>query len=490
MKPIIKRSIFLLSFLLSAMLCQGSALAQTTNYPQLHWKLTNPGIPTNSSYGEVDFVNDVDGDRVSDVVYATGVSGSTVYLYSGKQKETNGQPHLIWKKQTMAGDTTTAITAIVAHQDISNDGKQEILDAYTVNGDAGIEMLDGATGAILKTYSVGLSKPILVLKSVPDVNNDHIKDIVASIRPNDAVAKIVLLDGNSLMPIWYYKYNTTIINGYSSEIRDIAIVSDVGGPNNVPDGIPDIVIATSVASDDGKNFLVLSGALGPPGESESTVQLLSSRNPISGLVDSIKQVNGSGQDILLMDTSATTVKLSRIKGGDLNNDEWQLTNGLANNSQLMKTIPDVNGDTYQDILLAYSASMKMVSGVNGTTLWEKMNFPMPLPLYPGYSSGPVYDYSADIVYDLNGDQVDDVVALKDTSPTTVYLLKGQDGSDVWNYSLDNSSTKGSRVFAKADLDGDQIPDIVVAANNGDLYVIASKQGSGSGGGKYKIEQPE
>ncbi len=492
----IKKSILALVMLFAGLVgWQIEASAQTTNYPQLHWKLKNPGVATvngNSSKGLIDFVTDVDGDGVSDVVYATGASDTTVYLYSGKQKELSGnligQPHQIWKKQVSTLALNTKVNAIAAHQDVNNssnngvpDGKQEILVAYTNNtgnGNELISMLDGATGTILKSYNAGIAYLIMFLKSIPDVNNDHIKDIVASVRTS-GTANIIVLDGSTLTPIWTYTYNSNY-----TEIRDIAIVDDVGGPNNIPDGIPDVVATTG--GGDSKKLLILSGA-GAPGASGSTVSLLlNSRTSTNGLVDSIKQMNGLAQDILFMsnDTSPTTVSLARIKGGDLNNNEWK-TIGLASDYQLMKAASDINGDAMQDILLGYSNSLKMVSGTNGSTLWEKTNFPMTLPPY----GGPAYDYSADTVLDLNGDQVDDVAALKNTSPTTVYLLKGQDGSDIWNYPLDNFLTKSSRVFAKTDLDGDQIPDVVVAGDNGDLYVIASKQGSSGGGGKYNLDQP-
>ncbi len=127
----------------------------------------------------------------------------------------------------------------------------------------------------------------------------------------------------------------------------------------------------------------------------------------------------------------------------------------------LKTIADIDGDGYEDLIVGTAwgdRSVRALSGKTGNLIWKHDTHE-----YGG--GGWVYD--VDVKKDYNGDGTNDVLAATGddgyhTGPNRVYCLNGINGLSIWETYLDGPVFS---VISVQDFNGDGIPDAVAGASN-------------------------
>lgn len=149
------------------------------------------------------------------------------------------------------------------------------------------------------------------------------------------------------------------------------------------------------------------------------------------------------------------------------------------------TITDVSSDGVDDIVVASADRMiYMIDGATGNKLWS-------------YAAGDFHSWTAIMAsVDASGDDKSDVLA---TTKNMIFMLDGLDGKQLWNFSAspsssDPCSTSTRSIHTVTDIDGDELPDVVIVSGSGDgclkddsIAVFSLSTGDGQKMWEYSYE---
>ncbi len=130
-------------------------------------------------------------------------------------------------------------------------------------------------------------------------------------------------------------------------------------------------------------------------------------------------------------------------------------------------ISDVTGDGWDDVILAVGGGNEHVYVLNGNTGQIIWSFGDDI----NYDLG---DFEAvDCSRDFTGDGIKDVLAIADgnnagTGHKSAYLFNGPDGTIIWQHPIPGPNPSfGKSIISISDLNGDNLPDVVIGyGNNG------------------------
>ncbi len=191
---------------------------------------------------------------------------------------------------------------------------------------------------------------------------------------------------------------------------------------------------------------------------------------ISGSIDNsakammpIADINGDDVPDVIVCTEDNYIRAFNGNASGSGDIIWEhyIPGGSIYNQNSLVVIPDIDEDSYPDIVVGSAWAGKLVraiSGKRGTTIWTHLT--------TNYGQGGAI-YQVDARFDFNNDGSVDVLAASgddanDQGPRRVYCLNGLSGVPLWEYPV------GAPVFGVigvSDFTGDGRPDAVAGASN-------------------------
>ncbi|MCW8805510.1 MAG: choice-of-anchor D domain-containing protein [Ignavibacteriaceae bacterium] len=142
---------------------------------------------------------------------------------------------------------------------------------------------------------------------------------------------------------------------------------------------------------------------------------------------------------------------------------------------------DLNGDGFNDVVIAIGGGNEHIyalNGTNGQIIWQ----------YGDEINYDLGDFEAvDVQRDFNGDNVEDVLAIADgndqgTGYKRAYLFNGTNGNIIWeHYYPGPNPAFGKTIISIEDLNGDNLPDVVIAYGNNGTSDLAVRALNGTNG---------
>jgi hypothetical protein len=177
----------------------------------------------------------------------------------------------------------------------------------------------------------------------------------------------------------------------------------------------------------------------------------------------LQDITGDGVDDVVVASEDNYV---RCFNGNSSGDAdvmWatEIYSGNVYQQNALATIPDINGDGFDDVIVGTTGgdrSVRALSGKDGAPLWR----------YDTHTfGGGGWVYQVDTKYDYNNDGSPDVLACagddgNNTGPRRVFCLNGLTGLPIWIYPAEGAVFS---VIGVEDFTGDGKADVIAGATN-------------------------
>ncbi len=176
---------------------------------------------------------------------------------------------------------------------------------------------------------------------------------------------------------------------------------------------------------------------------------------------SMPDINHNGYQDILVGTRDNTIRAFNGNASDDADLLWEIQLGTVEYPKAMALASDINGDGLSDIVVGTAWGDRAVTALSsqtGEVLWR---FETNL-----YGQGG-WVYMVDVKYDYNGNGYLDVLAatgddVDGTGPKRVFCLDGKNGEIIWETSINAAAYS---VVAVEDFTGDGSPDVVAGASS-------------------------
>ncbi len=426
----------------------GTGVAGSYTYGSQFWTYQIPANPnTTSQEWKVEglkTINDINGDGIDEVIFAT-----ENYWIGCLDGAAAGENRLLWIVNTYYNNSNAGSIgqsweygvqdALQIASDLNGDGYNDVVAALG-GGLEAVMAINGKNGQILwmfddpVNYDKGDFEAVDVRR---DFNNDGVPDVLASADGNQTgtgYKSIFLFNGATGSIIWQYVYP-----GPNPAFgKSVISIADVTG-----DGIPEAVAAVGNNTTSDLMAICINGANTQTvwtypftdTEPKELIEL-----PLSATSSDVV-VSGYWGNVVRLDGATGTMRWNRVLGGTSAINE-------------LKLIQDINSDGVKDIIYSGLTSFLIcLSGGSGEFLW---NYPMN------------YQYGVDVVPDLDGDMVEDVIT--GDQDGTVYVINGKGTPLI--YSAPNA---GDRIITSKGIksvDRNASYDLVFGTRNGRIFCLS------------------
>jgi predicted lipoprotein with Yx(FWY)xxD motif len=441
--------------------------------------LWEESISGNNAYIDAEVVGDLDGDSLPDVLVRTSVGPSDNQTYTVIAKKGSDGSHL-WEEST-SGNNAHIEAQVVG--DLDGDGLPDVLvNSYVGPEDnitATVIAKKGSDGTHLWEESISGDYAYIYAEVVGDLDGDGLPDVLVNsgVGPYDnATSTLIAKKGSDGTHLWEES-----ISGYEAGI-DAEVVADLDG-----DGLPDVMVNSGVGPDDN----VTSTVIAKKGSNGNHLWEESISGYEAGIdAEVVADLDGDGlPDVLVRscvgtfdNQTATVIAKKGSNGTHLWEEPINGYDAIIN----YEVVADLDDDGVPDVLVSSSVgpysnrtyTVIAEKGSDGTHLWEESVS----------GSGAYNDISAEVVADLDGDGLPDVLVHNNVGSSasqtfTVIAKKGSDGTHLWEESVSGNGayTDIQAEGVAADFDGDGLPDVLVqsSANSGgsQTYTAIGKKGS-------------
>ena len=194
----------------------------------------------------------------------------------------------------------------------------------------------------------------------------------------------------------------------------------------------------------------------------------------------IEDVTGDKESDVIVSSEDDILRCFNGNSHNLADVIWErpIYAGCAYGQNSLTVIDDIDGDTYQEVIIGTAwgdRSVTAFSGKTGEQIWK----------YDTHEYGDGgWVYQVDARFDYNNDGVKDVLAAtgddaNDTGPRRIFCLDATDGGKIWECFTGGPNFA---IIGVEDFTGDNIPDAVAGASNnsesqGKVYGINGSNGA-------------
>ncbi len=343
-------------------------------------------------------------------------------------------------------DDRLDVTPSPAIGDITGNGRAEVVMA---DASGKVYAWSGTSGALIWKEELGsrkLTSPILA-----DMNNNGIMDVVVGAGNS----RVYVLDGLS----GSFLYRSDFIGGRLLSGSAI-LVDDLDNS-----GVKDIVAVT-----EGN---IISFMFSPVMGGEDPYYFNSPEDIMSSPVilksdtgDNKVAVPTNGGQIYIFDSSNPDDRVVVNVTQRIN--MYMGTNIILNEINTVPAVADLNGDGTEDMIITTTAYYVVaLSGADFSLMWAHKIEPYSMLAEPLRNSSPV-------ISDFTGNGLPDVAL--GWANGKIMALNGSEGELIWEYEADEEIRFVSSP-ALADFNKDEIMDMIIADEEGNLYVINPREGA-------------
>jgi len=422
----------------------GTGTSNASALGDIMWEGTVPDNPCTSlddfQPKSMKEINDVNGDGVHDIIVAT--ENYWTICYNGNSSVT---ADTLWKFQTCFGTNNTGSVdwedAMWIMDDINNDGIQEVVIG-TGGGNENVYVISGSNGQ--KIWEYGDPNPVNNyegdvngLRVDKDYNSDGKKDVIIAISGEGATNP--------------GRHSVICLNGLNGQVLF---------NTQVPcEFLHDVVSLTTGGAVD---FSSNGGPYGVRGVSNSGV--LGWSYSVTNTVWSLKQVpdinsDGNTDVVGMYGFTGGIFALSGSSGQQI----WINNLGSSNNGTI-EPVDDKDKNGFIDFVLSGPQTAYRIDSKTNTILWSQP-----------FSASYIRD--AGFLGDVSGDTLGEVL-FSTQQPGNVYVLNGQNGNILFQYSFGSSlNQRADRVNALASIDGNATNEFVAGCRDGRIKCFSGGPGT-------------
>jgi len=416
------------------------------------------------------FAEDIDGDEDLDLVVGNEYIDYYIYAFDGDSSTP------MWTSEQLSGYARD-----IAFGDVTGDGNLNIIAATYDR----VQVLEAINGT--KTWYYPVSGTIAGVGSA-DLDNDDIIDVLAgggadfSGSPPNPDKSVWALKTSQSPLLWEYtfgEYGNALAIGdlNGDQYMDVVTVCSVDDKASAINGENGSELWTWVGTEN--LYAVTTGDFNDDGYDDVAV---------GGADDKVTAFYGNNGSIMWQFTNTNgQIYRKNLQAADLNSDgnidviagcddsHVYAINGLNGNQLWSCSI----GAASNEIELAQmddSGPLDVVSAVGSGTSGEKV------VVIDGSDGDILWSYNAPDavehveVMDVNDDNVPDVAAAITPWSEQIIMIDGDTHSTIWTKTMALSSNVHS--FAHGDLDGNNIPDVVVPGSDDDkVYALNGTNGN-------------
>jgi hypothetical protein len=389
-------------------------------------------------------IDDIDGDGFQEVVAESYDAGAPqedhLFCISGSGFSDGS---VIWSARPIGGPSNSGgygDDCLKVTDDLNGNGTNDLLYG-TAWGSRSVFALEGTTGETIWSYDTYAHPPsgwIYSVCSIPDLNGDSIPEVLAG-AGSDANAGYCF-DGASGSLLWK-KQATDVI--YAA-----VAVNDIND-----DGVPDAVFGSG--DNDDKVYCISGASSGSPQQ----IWMYNTNGASVMSMDRIHDIDDDGYDDVIVGSWYNNNRIIALSGHSTSSPDTIWTAGVGYPVMKVVTCDDLDGDSYEDVLVAsWSSYAEAISGRDGTSIWR---------YFCGDDVWAIY-----WTHDITGDGIVDVAAGSFTG--SVFLLNGASGQLIWQ---SPSEAKIFTVRPIKDVNGDGYDDIIagqqmLSGSGGRFFVIS------------------
>jgi len=372
-------------------------------------------------------IDDIDGDGFPEVVAESYDAGAPqqdhLFCVSGSGLQDG---NVIWSQRPTGGPSNSGgygDDCLKVIDDLNGNGVDDLIYG-TSWGSRTVFALEGSTGQVIWFYDTYANPPsgwIYSVCPIPDLNGDNISDVLAG-AGSDANAGYCFSGADGTL-LW---------KKTAGDVIYVAVAVDDINDDNIPD-------AVFGSGDNDDMVYCISGA--SSGFAQQIWQFNTGGASVLAM-DRISDINDDGYDDVIAGTWYNNNRIFALSGHSSTSADTIWTAGVGYPIMKVVTCDDLNGDSYEDVLIAsWSSYAEALSGRDGSSIWR---------YFCGDDVWAIY-----WAHDVTGDGIVDVAAGSFTG--SVYLINGASGALIWQ---SPSEAKIFTVRPIKDVNGDGCDDII------------------------------
>ena len=423
---------------------------------------------------------DVNGDGKPDLIVANFDNTVSVLLNTTAPGAVS--PSFAAQQSFATGNVPISVTAA----DVNGDGKPDLIVANSSDNTVSVLLNTTAPGATTPSFA---TQQTFATGNVPfsvtaaDINGDGLPDLIVSNGSGNTVSVLLNTTAPGATTPSFANQQTFATGNFPFSVT----AADVNG-----DGKPDLIVANSI---DG-TVMVLLNTTGPGATTPSFAAQQTFATGTEPISVTAADVNGDGKPDLIVANyvdGTVSVLLNTTPAPTTTFDGYSFSAAqafAAGSYPDSVTAADVNGDGKPDLIVVDNAR-----GIGSGNVSVLLNTTAPGATVPSFATGQTFATGNGpnwvTAADLNGDGLPDLIVANYSDNTVSVLLNTTaPGATTPSFANQQTFATGSFPFSvtAADVNGDGLPDLIVANQEGGVSVLLNTTAPGATTPSFATQQ--